>query len=54
MSTLKSTLIAVLVVALVSLGLTGCTSKEEPADPNAEVQAQQTEDQNTPTDETPQ
>ena len=57
MSTLKSTLVSILVVALVSLGLTGCTSKEEPAPPadppTADVQAQQTDDQDTPTEEQP-
>ena len=57
MSTLKSTLVSILVVALVSLGLTGCTSKEEPTPPAdapiADVQAQQTDDQATPTEEQP-
>ena len=57
MSTLKRRLVSVLVVAVVSLGLTGCPSKEEKK-PDAEqtaadVQAQQTPDANAPTDEQP-
>ena len=57
MSTLKRTLVSVLVAAVVSLGLTGCPSKEEKkpdaGQTTADVQAQQTEDVNAPTDEQP-
>jgi len=56
MSKLKTTLVSVMIAAVVSLGLTGCSSKEEqtPAgESTSEVQAQQTPDQGTPTDEKP-
>jgi hypothetical protein len=57
MSTLKRRLVSVLVVAVVSLGLTGCPSKEEKK-PDVEqtvgdVQALETEDANAPTDAQP-
>ena len=56
MSKLRNMWIVVLIAAVVSFSLTGCSSKEEPAptdDSAAGVQAQQTSDQNEPTDEQP-
>ncbi|NQV36228.1 MAG: hypothetical protein HQ515_26285 [Phycisphaeraceae bacterium] len=56
MSKLRTTLVSIMIAAVVSLGLTGCPSKEEPP-PSVEQSAAEIEaqiaDQNTPTDEKP-
>lgn len=56
MSKLRITWVSILIAAVISLGLTGCPSKEEQTpsaeEPIVELQAQ-TADQNTPTDTKP-